>query len=174
MKCHSTGCLDWPLTARLYIFLSPLCIYYRIQMAKNNTLRHVIYSFWLHFIAQKLHRDSAHFNQGGTIRVNGNDTGRAATQPIFARQRSILSPSFSPQPRSVPLLQLECLRDWKSSSQLDLPPVGRDPKRQNKPSSSLFTRLPSSSATCWNWQSDLDEGNGNCQSLISRTFYTFT
>lgn len=48
MKCHSTGCHVWPLTAGLYIFFSTLCICYRNQMAKNNTLKNEIYSFWLH------------------------------------------------------------------------------------------------------------------------------
>lgn len=45
---HSTGCHVWPLTAGLFIFFSTLCICYRNQMVKNNTLKNVIYSFWLH------------------------------------------------------------------------------------------------------------------------------
>lgn len=42
MKCHSAGCLGWPLTAAPYIFFSTLCIYYRNQITENNMLRHVI------------------------------------------------------------------------------------------------------------------------------------
>lgn len=59
MKCHSTGCLDWALTTGLYVFFSTMCVYYRNQMANNNTLKSVMYSFWLNLTAQKQHCGSS-------------------------------------------------------------------------------------------------------------------
>lgn len=88
-------------------------------------------------------------------------------------ERSIC-PFFPIQPCSVEVLELKYCCDWKLFSQFNLPLVEPNLKRQNKPSFSLITWLPWSSATRWNWRGDLDERNANCQSLITRTFYTFT
>lgn len=135
VKCHSTGCFGWPLTTGLYVFFSTMRIYYRTQMAKNNTQK-----VWF------THSDCIKQHKNGSVVVSelssiscscyGGLKRHIPAALCLARRRysgtKIDFPPFSSQPCSVLLLRLKHRCDWKSFSQLDLPLVRQNPKRQNK------------------------------------------
>lgn len=99
------------------------------------------------------------------LEVMANWSSTAQQQVLFSW--FLVSAAFCPAPGA--LLWLKAIL-----SERPLSLVQQNPERQNKPSFSLITWLPCSSSTHWNWQSDLDERRTNCQSLITRTSYTFT
>ena len=157
LNSDSTGRLGGARAAGRCIFFSTMCIYYRHQVAKNNTHSQM----W--FTRSEMQKTALWLCPGSICcsRNGGASADRFSSVSPFSRAPS--SRSWSTTVIESP--SLCSTSPWYRKKNL---------KRQNKPAFSLITWLPCSSSTRWNWQSDLDEGNTNWQSLITGTFYTFT